>query len=383
MAEALASALRRLLDSLPGAPLGPTPLARRLEINRVIASRLVNALASSDPYEVLHRVPGPESLRAMAQTARGQGAPAPVVDDALRAIDDFASLIRRDFGTRGALNAAISPHNEDLQRHFEHSSRYHIYKGMRQVLGVDAETWVTSMIFVPSAKDPDRLAVTTIQGALGMRRLRPDAEAYFTFGPPFQAEDEPHDLSRSPIGLEEFYANAPAQLESLVSGTQVVHRLASNSLGKQAVVDMLAVSHDAMGPPRYASPKRPRGGIVVFTDIPAKTLVCDAILHERVFPDSEPVLRFYKPGTRGPANPNDPTRDIDRIDFPERVEALGLAPDRFEAPEIPRYDEMVRRVFGQIGQPIDKFRVFRLRMAYPVPGFQCVMAFDAPRKPGE
>lgn len=382
VAEGLSRAMRRLMDSIPGAPLGPTPLSRRLGINRVIASRLQNALACEDAYEVLHRVPGPESLRVVMQAAGRLGVRDDILEDANQAIEDFSQLIRADFGTRGALNAAISPHNEGLQRQFEHASRYHIFKGMRQVLGVEADTWLTSMIFTPSPRDDSRLSVTTIQGAIGMRRLRPDAQAYFTFGPPFQGPDEEHDLSRSPVGLEEFYTHAPADLESHVAGGQLVHRLAGRSLGKRAVVDMLAVSHDALGPLRYATPKRPRGGIVVFTDIPAKTLICDAILHESVFPGADPLLKFYKPGTRGPADPNDPLRDIDRIEFPERVDALGTRADRFGVPEIPRYDEMVRRVFGQIGHAPDAFRVYRLRMAYPVPGFQSVMAFDAPPTPG-
>lgn len=116
VAEGLSRAMRRLMDSIPGAPLGPTPLSRRLGINRVIASRLQNALACEDAYEVLHRVPGPESLRVVMQAAGRLGVRDDILEDANQAIEDFSQLIRADFGTRGVLNAAISPHNEGLQR---------------------------------------------------------------------------------------------------------------------------------------------------------------------------------------------------------------------------------------------------------------------------
>ena len=312
-------ALVALIDSIPGGPHRPTPLARRAGMNRVIASKLLNAIAREDPYEVLQHLPGPDSLRVLTRAAAGLDVPDARIEEADASIERFAALIRR-FGTRGALNAAISPRSTDLQRQFEHSSRYHVYRGMRQILGVEAETWLTSMLFVPNPEDPEALAVTTIHGALGMRRLRPDVSVYFTFGPPRRVEEDAHAPSRSPIALEEFYTHAPAALETHESGGQLVHRLATDTLGRRAVVDMLAVSHDARGSRRYAAPGRSRGGVAIFADVPVRTLVCDALLHDDAFPGAEPELIVYNPGARGPANPNDPARDVDRVEVPERIE---------------------------------------------------------------
>ncbi len=372
--------MRGLVGSMPDGGSSPTELARSLGVNRVIMSRLLNAMAQDDMYEFLHRVPGPESLRVIASASPEQGAPAEEVDRAVAAVEEFAGLIRDEFGTRGALNAAMLSGRDDLQLRFEQTSRYHVFKGMRQVMGVEADTWVTTMIFVPDPTDDANISVTTIQGALGMRRLRSDAEVYFTLGPPFRDPGDDSDRSRSPVGLEDLYTNAPAELETHTSGGQLIHRFANTSLGKRATVDMVAVSHDARASKRYAAPGKTHRGMVVFTDIPVKTLICDAILHKSVFPDAEPELRFYKPGTRGPADPNDPSRDIDRVHFSERAESPGMAEDRFVVPEIPRYGKMVERVFERIGQDPREFRVCRLRMTYPVPGYQHVMAFAAPER---
>lgn len=379
--DRLRSSMRELVEAIPEGGTSPTELARRLGVNRVIVSRLLNAVAQEDMYEFLHRVPGPESLRVIASAAPDLGAPVEDAERAVAAVEEFAGLIRDEFGTRGALNAAMLSGRDDLQLRFEQTSRYHVFKGMRQVMGVEAETWVTSMAFVPDPKDDEIIQVTTIQGALGMRRLRSDAEVYFTFGPPFPEQEKGADRTRSSVNLEDLYTHAPAELETQTSGGQLIHRFANKSLGKRATVDMLAVSHDARGSRRYAAAGKTHRGLVVFTDIPVKTLICDVILHKDVFPGAEPELRFYKPGTRGPADPNDPTRDIDRVHFSERAESLGVSAGRFDLPEIPRYAKMVARMFERIGEDPGAYRVCRLRMAYPVPGYQHVMAFEAPPKP--
>lgn len=376
----------RLFAAIPGAPHRPTALARRLGLSRVTISRLINAIARPDPYEVLEHVPGPESLRVLTQAAAGLGVDEGLIGEANGVIERFANLIRQDFGTRGAFTAAITPQHPELKTRFAHTSRYKVYIGMRQILGVEADTWLTSMMFAPSKRDPEALTVTTVHGALGMRRLRPDVNVYFTFGPPKQAAGQPTgdppEVSERPIDLREFCTHEPAPLHTHQAGGQLVHRLAHDRLGRLSTVDMLAVSHNAKGSRRYATPERPRGGLVVFPDVPVKTLICDALLHDDAFPDPNPELIVYNPGARGPANAADRSRDIDRVEVPERIESLGKRPDRFEVAEVPHYAAMIDRVCrGMDLNPAD-FRVCRLRMAYPVHGFQFVMAFDAARKPG-
>lgn len=375
----LAHAFHGVLASLPGSDRTPTSLSRQLGLSRVIIGKLLNGIDRSNEFEVLERVPGPESLRSLVHAASELGSPAHVIEEAHQVIDRFARLIREDFGTRGALNAAISPHLPELHVRFEHTSRYQVYKGMRQILGVEADTWLTAMFFVPSKIDDQALSVTTIHGPLGMRRLRQDVNVYFTFGQPQKPAPHAPGVSAPPIDLSEYYTREPAQLESDVAGGQLVHRLSHDNLGRHSAVDMVAVSHDPKGSRRYASSERPRGGIVVFPDVPVKTLVCDAIVHHEVFPHAIPELILYNPGSRGPANPADRKRDIDRVEVPDQIQALGSGLEVFTLPEIPNYAKMVDRVCAHIGHEPSEFRVFRLHMAYPVHGFQIVMAFDAPQ----
>ncbi len=348
-------------------------------MNRVTTSRLLNGIGRDDPYEVLQQIPGPESLRGFTDAAGRLRVAPDLVERAVEQVDAFSEIIRSQFGTRDALNAAISSSSEAVQKKFHEASRYDVYKGMRQLLGVDAETWLTSMFFMPNPEDEEAVSVTTIHGTLAMRRLRPDVNVYFTFGAPYHAPGQEPDPSGSRIALDEFYENDPAPLITENTEGQIVHRLAHGEIGKQSVVDMLAVSYAARGSRRNAQPGKPRRGVAIFPDVPVRQLFCDALVHRDLFKGDVPELLVYNPGVRGPANPNDPTRDVDRVEVPEQIKVVPAGPDQFDVPDVPNYAGMIHRTMQTLSVTPDDFRVYRLRMNYPVHGFQFVMAFRSER----
>jgi hypothetical protein len=376
-ADALRRTLIALLDAIPGAPHRPTPLSARLGINRVTVSRLLSALRAASPFELLETIPGPESLRAATLAARALSCDAAIVDAADAAIDDFDNLIRGHFGTRATLSAAVRPLIESLRERVDCVGRADVFKGMRQILGVEAQTWLTAMFFVPG-DDDQVVATTTIHGAIEMRRLRPDTHVHFTFGSPYPANSDARDRSDGGTDLGEFCVNETARLESVLVGDLLRHRLIEERLGKDAVVDMLAVSHDLRGSRRYATPEAPLRGVSLFVDIPVRSLVFDAIVHRDIFPGRRPRLIVFNPGARGPANPNDPRRALDRIEVGEAPAEIAADAHRFSLEEVPNYHGMAERVCAGLRRSLDEFRVYRLLLAYPVIGFQYVLAFEAP-----
>lgn len=399
IAGQLSERLRAVLAAVEPPPQRPTPLANRLKLSRVTVSRLLTALGRTSPFEMLDIIPGPESLRVVTAGAKSLGVDPRLISEADETIDQFSTLIRDRFGTRAALKAAIVGPSVPVRNRVELAGRADVFKGMRQIVGVEAQTWLTSMFFVPSSEDPEVVAVTTIHGALGMKRLRSDRPVYFTFGPPkAQQGSTPQSapsngpgsmLSSADVPLADLYANAPAQLETTLVGGQICHQLQHDRLGKREVVDMLAVSENPRGSRRFAAPGAPLRGVSVFVDIPVRQLLCDAIVHRDVFPDSEPELMVYDPGAKGPANPNDRLRDMDRIDVSDIVTQVAAnAPTnegdrRFEVAGVPNYARMIERVCQRLKLPSSEFRVYRLRMSYPVHGFQSVIAFRAPEAPAK
>lgn len=378
--EALRASLVEVIAGVPGGPHKPTPLSKKLGLSRVTVSRILRAIEHESPFEVLEALPGPESLRVVMAGAKKQGVSAALVTKGTAEIDRFAALIRDRYGTRAALDAAIRPHTGTLRERVDHAGRAEVFKGMSRILGVEAKTWLTSMLFTPSTDDASFCHVTTVHGAIGLRRLRPDTPVYFSFGPP--PSDRGHDraLSVDEMSFDDLCENQPARVVTEMVGGRLVHRLLDERLGKDAVMDMLSVSVDARGSRRYADEQSALRGVSLFVDIPVRVMVCDVVIHRDIFPGATPELIVFNPGARGPANPNDPSRTVDRVDVSATVESVD-SDERFTIDEVPGYTEMMARVFDRLGKDASEYRVHRVRLSYPVTAFQHVVAFRAPAAP--
>lgn len=387
----LAASLRKLVDALPSGSDGPSALAAELGASRVLVSRTLGAIAGEDPLDTLQRVPGPETLRGIVEAAAATGAPATRIAAAVRAIERFGSLIRNSYGTRGALNAAICANAPAMQRRLELESRQRVFKGMRELRGVEAETWLSASIVVRDRDDPTKLSVVMLQGFLALRRLRLDVPVAFAFesvGGVGHVRGPAVDVPTSAVSLEDLYTHVPAPLVLDELGGQRLYRLAQDRIGKDAVSDMLALTQMRAWRPRWSRPDRPLTGAFAQPQTPVKTMVLDILVDTGITTEDEPELYAYAPSVRGGANVNDRSRDFDRVAVPERIEridppgnAAGRSRDRFELPDVPNYRQMLTRVAGLVGADIDAMRLLRVRIPYPPFGYQFVSTFRLPDAP--
>jgi len=179
--------------------------------------------------------------------------------------------------------------------------------------------------------------------------------------------------------LDQFCTNPPASLEARRAGKAIHYTLPDDLLGPKQAVDMFVVDHHPAAMNRYAKDApRKRNSLFVEPAIPVANLVFDAILHEEVFPGSEPELYLYDTGYDGIANVNDPERDIDRVDVQESVEFLGHDLSRIQATELPNYGPMLMHLAERFGWDPSRFRAYRTRIQYPVYGWQICLSFEPP-----
>ena len=386
--EELGTCLRAILDALPEAPRRPNQLGRLLGVNRDISSKVLRAAEKRDPLEVVHVAPGPEPLRTLVRAAASHG-----VDEALQqrteaAIARFDQLIRADAGTRDALDAIIAASLPSVRGKFELASKHSVFKGMSQLRGVQAEVWLSATLVHPAANDPMRHDIALLHGALALQRLRPAVTLKFTYREIETVDGEMQDVTidDQPLGamsLEPFLTNPPARLRAERAGKVVNYTLADDRIGPSALSDMLVVDHHSAVLDRYGDPAtRSKKGTFVTPDIPVKTLVFDAFLHEDVYPGADPELAIYETAAEGIAWVNDPTRDIDRMDLGESIEFLGRGATRFTTQHVPRYTDMLRTVCREYDWDLDAFRGYRCCIQYPVHGWQVCMSFQPPVKPG-
>ncbi|UCD75862.1 MAG: hypothetical protein JSV91_02875 [Phycisphaerales bacterium] len=380
--------LRAVLAILPGSPHRPADLVQLLGLNRDISSRILKATGSSDPLEVVHVIPGPEPLRSVLRAASRKSVEPQLITEAEDAVRRFDLLIRHEAGTRRALDAIISASLPNARERFELASRQAIFKGVSQLRGAQAETWLSSTLIHPSAEDPAHHDVALLHGALGMQRLRPGVTVKFTYRElvvPEDGEDESAEEEAPLLGslkVDQFFINPPARLDAHQAGKVMNYTLAEDCLGPRSVADMLVVDHHPAVLDRYVLPgPRRKKGTFVAPDIPVKTLIFDALLHEDAYPGSEAELVVFEMGSEGMAQVNDPTRDIDRVDVRESIEFLGRDLRRFYANELATYTEMLLHICRRYGWDPASFRGYRCRIQYPPASWQVCMSFEPPMPP--
>lgn len=378
----LGQSIHAVLQGIDGCSMSPTDLARRLDISRVIISRLLSAIRKADPIETLTRIPGPESLRTIVRAASAHGVSHAHIQHASQSIDAFDELIREHFGTRSALNAALSSTNPDAKSQFEQASRYQVFKGMSQIVGAQSKLWLTCMMLTPSKDKPDAIDISTIHGTSGLRRLRPDTPIRFVYGMPPEYEDKRQSPVRRGTDLSSFLVHDAAPLRVDEENGQIINTFAPEVAGKDDLYDMLAEVYIPNGSNRYAAPGRNYRGTTVIPDVPVVTLVSDVILCDDIFEGIEPELFLYNTMPRGGADIEDPKRDVDRVQTHERLRNKGTGTEQLAIAEFPKYRDMVAYLCEKNHTNPDDIRTYRLAIPYPVYGFQHTIAFPVPQRAG-
>lgn len=375
------SSLLLILQGVEDCTMRPTDLSRKLDVSRVMISRLINAIKKPDPFETLTRIPGPETLRSIVRSASQCGVSKTDADKALQLIDSFDELIREQYGTRTAMNAALSNANEHTREKFEQSSRYQVFKGMSQIVGVQSSLWLTVMMLTQNADDPHGVDISTIHGTTGLRRLRPDTPLRFVYGIPPEYEDRRQSPQRKDFDVSSFMMHQPAPLRVEEENGQIINIFSSDEFGKDALYDMFSEVYIPNGSNRYAKNGRSMRGTTVIPDVPVVTLVSDVILCDGIFDQIEPQLHVYTTIPRGGPDVEDPKRDVDRVPVTEELNELESDLSELEISEFPKYVDMVRYLCEKNRRSIDSLRVYRLRVQYPVFGFQYTIAFRVPEPP--
>lgn len=385
--QELRLALARLVAEVPGGPQGPQRLATALGLDKVLASRLLKALRTSDPMAVVHRLPGPEPLRRATRAARKAGASAEAVRAALAAIDGFDVLIREEAGDRSSLDAILSAWLPEARREFELRRKQAAFKALSQLKGAYADL-DHSAVFLSPAADGVNLDVVWLIGMSGLQRLRPgvvvkfDTRRLAAGGRPRRPTNlEGRELEGLDEGLRlDEYCNAPpAPLEARPVGDVVHYTLGDIGFGPRSGVDILFSEVNRAEIPRFVPVGSARRGYV-FADVkvPAKKLYLDVFVHRDVYPQSEPELVLYDTTIDGVASVNDRSRDIDRLDLYETVQPLGTGVGKADIADVPRWIELLGHVLTKLGWDAQDFRGYRVEIDYPIYGSQVVLAFAVP-----
>lgn len=379
--EELVTRLNRLLAQVPGADSGPQRLATVLGIDKVLASRLLKAVRSPDAMSVMHRAPGPAPLRRVLQAVERHGVSRDDLAAAHSAVNRFEDLIRDGGGDRSSLEAILSAWVPDARREFELRRKQAAFRAMSQLKGVQVDAAAETAIFWPN-ENGTHIDVVWIKAMIGLAQLRPGAAIKYTTkrGVESPTERRPLTLDGEQVELfhsamiGEFCSQPVPELTAKVVGETTHYLLDGLGLGNAVRLVTCEVNRAEIA--RYVPTSRGRRAWAsAEIVIPAEFLQFDVLMHLDCYPGEHPDLRVYDTAALGPADRNDPTRDIDQFDLLDSVTQLGVGISRFGSGEVPSYRRILEHVCGKLGFDGSKLRGYRVASAYPIYGAQFALSF--------
>ena len=385
----LAAAIRAVADAIPGTPHGPVEVARRLGIDKVLASRVLKAVKNRDPVAALHDAPGPEPLRRFIRAAQKRGVSADLAEDANQAVRSFEDLIRQEAGDRSAFDVILSAWLPEARSAFELRRKQAAFRAIGQLKGVEGNLLSATAILHPST-DGEHLDVVWLFGLLGLKRLRPGSPVKFASRRlvPENGVRLPRTLTGETVGgldglrLDQFCSTPLPEMQIHPVGEVVHYTLADNGYGLRSACDLVFAEVNLSEMPRYIPAEQQRKRhVFAEISVPVKLLLFDALVHRNVFLGHDPNLAIYDTACEGVADPNDPSRDIDRLDTSETIQNLGWGVDKFRSSDEPRYADILRHVWDSLGWDTGDFRGYRCRIDYPLYGSQVVITWPSDPPP--
>lgn len=386
--QRLNESLNDLLAVLRGGQARPSDLCRDLGIKKDLSTRLLKATRSSDPLSTLHLIPGPEALRILLKATRRR-VPSPLHVAAERAVNDFDELMRELAGDRTGLEAILSRWLPNARSRFEMSNKQAAFKAIANLKGFAADVSVYAYFVVPGELD-DRCELATVQGCVGLRRLRPQTPIHvtnFMSGPGAQEvefltfDGQPVAAYPSRTLLGQFCSLEESDMEVRLMGGHVQYSLLGEGVGLASATDVFFGDRVTNILRRWRSSEGRKVAVGPAIEVPSRVLLFDVLIHREVWRDAVPDLRIYDTTILGLANPNDSSRDADQLSLREEIEMLGDSMSFCRSDEVPAYTEILRYACTACGWSPDSFRAYRCRVQYPLYGSEFCMLFDPPERP--
>jgi hypothetical protein len=228
---------------------------------------------------------------------------------------------------------------------------------------------------------------------VGLRRFRTDASITVMTARAFNSasgearQSVRHESldardGRGGIGLLPEFSSTPApEFETDERAGWVKVRLAGSSIGNLSAVTFFFghMWRNASGRYRDESDDKVISHGIVRR--PTEVFVRDLIVHEGLFGHVRPSVDVHNDMMA--MDFPDENRSLELMPHAETVNYLGKGPSVLSTPDIPRYADMARHVFEQLGLDGDRFDVYRCRIEYPIMPSSVAIGFDLPEAPQE
>lgn len=392
--QRLRAALAELIAGVPGRVVKPTDLRRALRVDMNLCCKVLRVVSASGPLSASLQLPGIMALRMFLKAARKAGVREPAIMAAERATDEFEELVNRHADDRTTFDSMVSALVDDddaAQITFQH--RRATFRGQRHLFGLDVRAQLKCLIIQPSEHDPRLLDLANVTGFVSLRRLRP-TRAPIVLTPAYTMNDDGtlRDVQREPLIptpdqtagvalLREFCSTPTLQLRTVPGAPgRVYGELAGLGVGKTAAVTCVEGHLNRAAVPRYREPGNEVGAHLAEVRIPCETLLLDLVMRDDTCGPINPTA-LVSADHLAEAQPPGSFAPWQRLEPIEPVTHLGKGPSVLYTPDFPRYPDLGRYVFEQLGWDGERFDVYRCRIEYPILPSTVAIFFDLPSAP--
>jgi hypothetical protein len=340
-------------------------------------------------------VPGPGGVRIFLNAAAGQGVPSRLTESAAKAVEEFDRLIQIHAGDRASLEMMMSGYARRGRKQGDLTHRRAAFRANSYLWGVQAKTHLKADFLHPSGSS-GQFDIGSIRGFVGFRWIRANVPWVIARA---RCTDDDGTLRRSfvrePLDpadeLTEGAANVPLLRGFCTKPLPVFRRvdgphgfvedeLIEGPVGNTAAITCIIGEVARNVASYYRDERNHYGDLSARMRTPCEVLLFDQFVHEDMFGLISPDLLVYSDLDRAFEVPR-PQRERDRLPTWEMVEYLGKGPSVIHTPDVPRYAEMARYVFAQLGWDGERFDVYRIRIQYPIIPSTVVMRHELPERP--
>jgi hypothetical protein len=386
-------ALTELLGSVDADATRPQDLARGFGLNKNLAWKIARVVAVTDPHAAIPHMPGSIGMKTFFNAMESGGAPPRSVAAARAAVDQFDSMVAAHVGDRSTLQLVLSstaPHKVP-QEHLE-ATRKMAFQGNSCIWGIQGRVRLASFFIAPSADDETMLDTASMGGVLDVRRLRPSASVpffmRFAYNDDGTARSGPVAEPIDPSGrddplmlIDDFCSRPIPAFRAIGDGTYTRYQLAPGEIGNPGRHTWIYGEQIRSFASIYGDANNLVGEHAVPIQMPVEWAICDLQVHKDLKFALSPRVAAYSKLATGPG----PDEDMlcDQLPLAETVQSIGHCPPVVATPLVPRYPEMVQRVYDRMGWHADDFYGFRFVMKYPPMPTAIVMQHDLAVRPTE
>lgn len=378
-----------LLDPGSGEIPRPTRLASEWGLDQTLCTRLIQALREPDVVFALRRLPSPVSLRVVLRVAEQRKVSGDRVSEASRAVENLDRLIGRLGGTKSNLDTLIARRVDHSREKVEQSAKQLVFRGMTNLLGVEAEASVIACFAFPS-EDQKHVDELVVHGYHRLRRLRPELPLMLgtrEMLPDAEGVDQSEALLESLQGgkisangattaLLEFCTDPLPEIEVRADESRLLYALPAQPDQIGGELDLFFASMLRNADPRFATAEHTRARYAYIPQNPTRHLVLDVYIHEELWQGVEPELVLVRSGNAGA--PDLLAHSLDRLDYVETLGRYGTSSSAVPCQAYQRQLELVNSIHDRMGWRRESFRLFRCEVKYPVIGTWYTIQFPLP-----